>query len=208
MMFDGEEMPVIPKPTPREDRSDKQKAKILACAVQIFIKSGLGGFSLRGVATAAGVRLATIQHYFFNRETLIKTIIDKFLNEQVVSYAKIAKNAEIAPLERIAIILDELIKAIQDKTIREFYLSLWAAAAQDRAIGDIVRDGYDTYYAALSSAISSLRPDLTPERVVDFALSLSCSVDGLCVARSLDLSSDAHWRIVCDRLKVQWLRQL
>ena len=62
----------VPKRTP----SSHRKADILAAAARAFAETGFQGASLRHIASAAGVSLTLLDHYFGSKASLLQAVVD------------------------------------------------------------------------------------------------------------------------------------
>ncbi len=52
---------------------------ILEAAEQLLIDSGYHNFSMRKVATKAGVSVGNLQHYFHSKDKLMEAILDQVI---------------------------------------------------------------------------------------------------------------------------------
>ena len=66
---------------PRQARSDKTRAAILAAAERAFAESGLAGARTDAIAAAAGVNKALLYYYFKSKESLYEAVIEEHLRE-------------------------------------------------------------------------------------------------------------------------------
>jgi len=53
------------------------KERILDAAEQLLVEHGFGGTSIRGIASAAGVNLASINYHFGSKEALIQAVFER-----------------------------------------------------------------------------------------------------------------------------------
>jgi TetR/AcrR family transcriptional regulator len=68
-------------PAPRQARSDKTRAAILAAAERVFAESGLAGARTDAITAAAGVNKAMLYYYFQSKERLYEAVVENHLQE-------------------------------------------------------------------------------------------------------------------------------
>lgn len=173
-------------------------------AVAVFAQEGIAGLSTRRIAADAGISLSTLQHYFGNRDNLLVITINALLEKYIADYTAISRNAEMTPRQRLELVIDDLLEAVDDPVICGFYSHLWAAAAQDPTIKTLVRESYTRYYETLTTIVSSLRPDLPQERAAALGLSIGAQIDGLLVARLIAPHGLPEWKTVTVNSKAAW----
>ena len=63
----------------QKDRPAVTRRELLETAARIIGRDGFSGASMRGIASAAGVSLATLQHHFTTKAILWKAVIDELV---------------------------------------------------------------------------------------------------------------------------------
>lgn len=190
--------------TEREKTRTRKMKKILSVAISVFAREGTRGFSIRRIAADAGITLSTLQHYFGNRDNLLIITINSLVAKYIADYIDIARDADLPPARRLELIVDDLFDAIKDPVLRAFYGHLWATAAQDEAIRDLVRESYTKYYEALTLVVSAMRPDLPLKRATTLSTAIGAQVDGMLVARIISPHSLPDWDTVAADAKALW----
>ena len=64
-------MQCTPPPPSHQAQADDTAARLLACARDLFLAEGVAGFSMRKVASAAGVSATAIYRHYDDKETLL-----------------------------------------------------------------------------------------------------------------------------------------
>jgi AcrR family transcriptional regulator len=86
------------------------RKKLLEIAVRIIGRDGFEGASMRGIASAANVSLATLQNHFKTKESLWKAVIDELLVPILIGRSKAEhENPEAGLLAAIASILEAVV---------------------------------------------------------------------------------------------------
>lgn len=66
---------------PKQARAEATYAKLLDAAVAVLVERGLQGFNTNVVAEVAGVNVATLYHYFPDKNSILRELFDR--NERV-----------------------------------------------------------------------------------------------------------------------------
>ncbi len=87
----------LSQPRPRATRMapEARRAQLLACAVRVFARRGLGAARHADVATEAGVSLPAVFFYFDTREQLVAAVLDEVARHYLRMIAEVL--AEDAP---------------------------------------------------------------------------------------------------------------
>jgi AcrR family transcriptional regulator len=62
-------------------RAAQRRAQLLDAAVEVLVRDGLEGLTLRDVAAQAGVRLSTLQYIFSSRAELVAALSERVLSD-------------------------------------------------------------------------------------------------------------------------------
>ncbi|MGH7297691.1 MAG: TetR/AcrR family transcriptional regulator [Polyangiaceae bacterium] len=82
--------------------ADATRRRMLGKAVELFAERGLGSTSVRDVASAAGVSLAMVHHYFGSKDDLYDACIDATYEELSAMKDELARElAAAAPLDAL-----------------------------------------------------------------------------------------------------------
>jgi AcrR family transcriptional regulator len=73
--------------TPVQTRSAKTLDVILAASAELLTEHGLPGFNTNAVARAAGINVATLYHYFPNKNAILRELFDRYEDERT-AYAR------------------------------------------------------------------------------------------------------------------------
>ncbi|USP41636.1 TetR/AcrR family transcriptional regulator [Acinetobacter sp. XS-4] len=100
--------------------------QILKNAEIVFFTKGYSGFSMRGVANQSDISLSTLQHYFKNKDTLLKALLKKLISDYINRIEHlISLNSAELPLHRFMGIISNIIYEIEQpiitNTFKEFF---------------------------------------------------------------------------------------
>ncbi|ABQ70508.1 TetR/AcrR family transcriptional regulator [Rhizorhabdus wittichii] len=193
------------KDSEREKSRNKKISDILAVAVNIFAQEGISGFSIRRIASEAGISLSTLQHYFGTRDNLLVLTINSLLAGYIADYTDISRDTRLSPRERMVKVIDDLLQVIGNPLVCAFYVNLWPTATKTDPVADIVRESYTQYYEALTTIISGMRPELSLEKASTLSCLIGSQIDGLVVTRLIAPHGLPDWDVIVDRSKAAWL---
>src|ERR1700676_1900704 len=97
------------KVTARDRLREKRIEEIVEVAVELFAKEGASGFSMRRVASLAGVTLSTLQHYFGKGENLLKITISSITSRYIDTLQAIEHDVTLPPRDRFTVLPSDII---------------------------------------------------------------------------------------------------
>lgn len=189
--------------TERDKSRSRKINTILSAAVTEFAEQGMSGFSMRRIASTAGITLSTLQHYFGNRDNLLIVTISSLCARYIAKHTR--SRGPATPKRRLEMLIDHLLASLTDPLVSRFYTNLWATAAQNPKINAIVRESYGRYYEILADLVAEMRPDLTRDRAHALAVWVGALIDGLLVAQVIAAHGLRDWKALAEKFKAQCL---
>lgn len=101
---------------PQQKRSEEKVTRILDAADAIFAKHGISGSNTKLIAQEAGVAVGTIYRYYPDKHALASALTQRYLDDVLVEYAKIAD--KVTALDKAAPALCELIDVTFEARLR------------------------------------------------------------------------------------------
>ncbi|VXC13692.1 TetR family transcriptional regulator [Burkholderia sp. 8Y] len=143
-------------------RRETRVPEILEAAIGVFASQGNGGFTQRGVASAANIRLATLQHYFGSRDSLLMATIEELARRYLHRFHELAEDAHLTPEARLQAVLDETFDALTQPTnlISPFALECWCLAEHHPAVRDVMEGVSEKYQSLFSTLVTQINPKL------------------------------------------------
>lgn len=125
-------------------KEDDKRTNILKCARSLLIEDGYPSFSMRKVASKAGIHLKTLQHYFSTKQDLIlettNFILDTYYFSQYVDlFNKIDKSSSVGALSEV---IGYLVRDTRVEETSKFFSEMWALSFRDEA----AKTALDTFY--------------------------------------------------------------
>jgi len=169
--------------TARDRLREKRIKEIVEVAVELFAREGAAGFSMRRVASLAGVTLSTLQHYFGKGENLFKITINSFTAGYIEKLRSIDHDVSLPARQRLDMVTDEVIAWAMDPVVTACYFELFALASRDKEVAKLIEEIYVTYHALLTDLIAQVNPMLTRDRAAMIALMIGAHIDGVMIFR-------------------------
>jgi AcrR family transcriptional regulator len=197
------------KETPRDRQREKRIEEIVEVAMELFAKEGAAGFSMRRVATLAGVTLSTLQHYFGKGENLLQITINSITARYIDRLRAIEKDASRPARDRFHELTDEIISWSTDPVLSDCYFELYALASKDKEVARLIEEVYVAYHGLLTDFVAELNPALPRERAAMIALMMGAQIDGVMIFRYRGARAmpDTDDKIIA-AMKDTWLREI
>jgi AcrR family transcriptional regulator len=197
------------KESPRDRLREKRIEEIVEVAVELFAKEGAAGFSMRRVASLAGVTLSTLQHYFGKGENLLQITINSITARYIDRLRAIEHDEKVPARERFRVITDEIIGWSTDPVVSDCYFELYALASKDKEVARLIEEVYVAYQRLLTDFVSKLNPTITRARAAMIALMIGAQIDGVMILRYRGASAmpDTDANVIA-AMKDAWLREI
>lgn len=169
---------------PPTEKGATRREEILAAATALLLEQGYAGFSARGVAARAGLRLSHVQYYFASPAAILAELLDRFVRrygEEIMARFGAAKGTGEQRLHRA---LDFL---LNDEAYRRdcgiFMIEVAGFAARDKVIAAALTRYYDIYFALFSDIAKTLNPALAPRERARRARQCVALIEGMSITR-------------------------
>ena len=175
------------KPTPSASKSgkrirkdaDTRRAEIIKTGYELLAADGYAAFSLREVAARCQIRLATVQHHFKDRATLLEALVDFAVADIVTTFNRFSSMAHATPAERLRHFMMQLLTQNNNRNTAGFFVEFWAMAHRDPAAARSLERSQAHGIHIISALISAARPDIPPRRASELGTVLMAAADGL-----------------------------
>jgi AcrR family transcriptional regulator len=152
-------------------RHDERRAEIVGALLRIIDEHGLDGVSVRDVATAAGVSVGRVQHYFPTKDRLLQAAfqrVNELGGERVRQH--VAETGDASPRAVLRAVADALLPIDdQHRQAIQIGVAFTARALVEAAFAAQLRTGYGELQQLFALLLSRARdagntaPDLDPE---------------------------------------------
>ncbi|MDW3682302.1 TetR/AcrR family transcriptional regulator [Cupriavidus sp. CV2] len=154
----------------REDSTPKRRGnrntrvpEILEVATRVFAAEGSAGFTQRRIATDAGIRLSTLQHYFGTREELLRSTIETRSRRSFELYRTLLKDRARTPESVLDAIVDNVFTALDgsDVSVGAFALQCWSLAEKEAFARDLVAEINAELQDIFATVVARVNPSLS-----------------------------------------------
>ena len=162
------------------DNGEGQRVRVLRVAATTLATHGFDGVRLRDVASAAGVSIGLIQHYFGSRADLLAEAFEWSVNDLVERWREVVAGQD-DPLSRIVALVETLTGDPELERRCATWTEFCASAARHPQLRDGVQRVYQTWRQILGELVEEgvrvgvFQPKLPVRQTVDL---LSALVDG------------------------------
>ena len=106
----------------------ERKERILAGALELFVRNGLSGTKISEVARKTNMSDGLVYHYFSSKEELFITLVEGALN-RIIEACERLESMDLEPHEQIKYAITELVKGIRSNPSACLYHALVFQAA-------------------------------------------------------------------------------
>src|SRR6202030_3037979 len=141
-----------PMSQPQIDTVLDRPTQILDAAVACFAKRGFHQASMHDISAEAGISVGLIYRYFANKEAVISAMADRHKQE----IQEVLERARQAPtlLESLEILFTAHCCEDEPRLFSAFLVDLYAEAARNPQIADLVRDVLETAMDGVTDVIA------------------------------------------------------
>jgi TetR/AcrR family transcriptional regulator, repressor for uid operon len=139
-------------PLPQVDSTQDRHEQIMQAAMACFAKRGFHQASMHDISAEAGISVGLIYRYFANKEAVISAMADRHKQE----IQEVLERARQAPtlLESLEILFTAHCCEDEPRVVSAFVVDLYAEAARNPQIADLVRDVLETAMDGLIDLIA------------------------------------------------------
>jgi AcrR family transcriptional regulator len=151
---------------------------ILLAAEQLLIDEGYHNFSLRKVASAAGLTLGNLQYYFPSKDSLIKAMLDNYIERYLALFERIRSDAGADPREQFTALIGGIVRDLNNKSTTVFFPEVWSLSNHDDHATEFMDAMYGRYRDVLIDVMTMINPALSPVQLRRLAIFISASIEG------------------------------
>lgn len=153
---------------------------ILEAARAILIEDGYSQFSLRNIASRAGIHLSNLQYYFRGKDDLIHGLMEFISDEYERNYETLFKDLPEDGRKRFEAVLRYLVTDIRNPRTRRFFVQLWALLeSSDTHSGVLLNELYALQIDSLFDLVSKINPALSPGKIQQRIAMISAMIEGM-----------------------------
>jgi len=154
-------------------KGDLRRTALLDAAERVLVTAGNNNATMRHFAAASNVSVGHLQHYFPARTDLMRAVLDRVLQRSLAWLRDTASidlhpdgaSRSTAPISRddSSRMVAAIMQQQNDPTVVRLYVEIWAMAAADEEIAEVLRDFYRQYAHYVELVVQRAQPELAAE---------------------------------------------
>ncbi|GAB3629729.1 TetR family transcriptional regulator [Pandoraea terrae] len=168
-------------PARRRGNRASRVPQIIEVSLDVLASEGYAGYTVTRVAKDSGIRLSTLQHYFPNREELLRATMREVVNRYFARYRKTIENKALTPEARLDAVVDDFIVEFSKPGLAAFLLQFWALTEREKFASDLLAELQKQFCHLNASLIAEINPGLSPEDCYLRATLIAAHGEGLIV---------------------------
>jgi DNA-binding transcriptional regulator YbjK len=172
---------IAAREAPAQGRTTGRKQEILDVARTLLIAEGYSNFSLRRIASEAGVSLRTVQHHFRSKDDLMKAVLWNTVSgydESPQGERGTSRNVARTTFVRN---LQSMLADTHHEETAGFFYQLWSYAYYRREGADVCNAVYEEHVRRIAGMMKPLNPKMSATRRNRRAVIVAALIDGMMV---------------------------
>lgn len=142
---------------------------------------GYSRFTMRKVATAAGISLGNLNYHFPRKDDLLKALLETIFDAYIAEFERRRTAAGASPSLQLAAVLEFWIDDLLSPETTTFFPELWALSNHDPHVAEMTDRLYQDARAPLLALLPKINPALDERSTQRLALLMCASMEGLTV---------------------------
>ncbi len=152
---------------------------ILAAAEFVLVNKGYKKLTMRQIALQAGMTVGNLTYYYASKEALLKDMLENILRSYLRAMDRAESGGGDTPVARFVAVVEFLIQDLNTQRTTSLFPELWALANHDDHAARLMEHMYEAERAVLARLIRAANPQLDDNQVAQYALYVSCSIEGM-----------------------------
>ena len=162
------------------------KERIAAAGLKLFSHKGLAATSIQDIASAAGVSVGLMYHYYKSKEDLFNELVEVTVTSASESIKALFQQEPLSPAEKIKIFSEEVLTDIKrgDSISQYYMLMVLAALAEDipEKAAKISEEGFAPFdYLAKAILEGQRLGEIKPGDPYEIAMTYFALIQGLAI---------------------------
>ncbi len=152
---------------------------ILKAAELVLVSRGYKKLTMRQIALQAGMTVGNLTYYYATKAALLKDMLESILASYLDEMERVATASGDDPTTRFVAVIEFLIEDLNTKRTTSLFPELWALANHDDYVAGLMEHMYVEERGVIAGLIREANPSLDEKQVQQFALYISCSIEGM-----------------------------
>jgi len=159
--------------------------QILKNAEIVFLTKGYSGFSMRGVVTQSNISLSTLQHYFKNKDLLLKALLNKLICDYIQRIEILINlNVNEPPLHRFMNIITNIMYEIEQPIITHTFKEVFSISDHLPYVYDFLSMIQKYNFELIYKIILPIHSEISSEEYKERAIIIITQLNGYLVQHS------------------------
>ncbi|AZC04229.1 TetR/AcrR family transcriptional regulator [Acinetobacter nosocomialis] len=168
--------------------------QILKNAEIVFLTKGYSGFSMRGVATQSNISLSTLQHYFKNKDLLLKALLNKLICDYIQRIEILINlNVNEPPLHRFMNIITNIMYEIEQPIITHTFKEVFSISDHLPYVYDFLSMIQKYNFELIYKIILPIHSEISSEEYKERAIIIITQLNGYLVQHS-NKNTDEYYK--------------
>ncbi|CAG2151324.1 TetR/AcrR family transcriptional regulator [Cupriavidus numazuensis] len=151
---------------------------IVRVARKLLLEGGSLEFSLRAVATGAGISISNLQYYFPTRQAVLRAIMAPIIDAYLEDLRR-ALDSKLKPREALDALLDKALVDARNAKDSALWWHFVSLASTDPECARMFDDWYETLTRGIAELARAVNPELKTAESLHIASLLIAMADGL-----------------------------
>ena len=163
----------------QSQKGETKISEIMEAAKRVFIEHGRNGFSMRKIASEAGMAVGNLHYYYRAKDDILHDLLDYSIKSYESIFDDIYHDGDKSVEEKLSAIISHIIKDLGSRETTRFFPELWALANHDEYAADGMHRLYQRGRRHIRLLVGRINPRLSDEQCRIVALFISSSLEGL-----------------------------
>src|SRR5215470_6108299 len=177
----SQDVKAVARRAKHKSRGEGRVREILEAGRLLFASEGYAGFTMRTVASRAGMKLGNLQHYYKTREQLLRAVLEGVMFSYDGHYLRLPGAQNGNPKKRFQAITRFLIEDLKNPLTSGTFLELWALAERHEFAAAIMDRMYHHHRKNIAELIRFLNPSLSENARAIRAALIAAQIEGLTI---------------------------
>ena len=159
-------------------KGEKKVKEILRAAQTVLTEDGYQGFTMRKIASTAGIAIGNLHYYYRNKDDILHDLLDETIKVYETTFDHILNDDNKTDAEKFSEIITHIVLDLGTQKTTRFFPELWALANHDEYAAEGMAQLYQRARKYMRVLIHNLNPRLSEDQCRLVGLFVSASLEG------------------------------
>lgn len=162
----------------QSQKGERKVEDILKSARTVLTEDGYQGFTMRKIASTAGMAIGNLHYYYKNKDDILHDLLDNTIKVYETTFDHILNDGIKTDAEKFSEIISRIVVDLGTKQTTRFFPELWALANHDDCVAQGMAQLYQRARKYMRVLIKNLNPQLNEDQCRLVSLFISASLEG------------------------------